>query len=247
VRRVRLYRVASILIRQRDLGEADRIVVLYSREQGKLDAVAKGIRRPRSKLAGGLQLFSHARVQLAAGRTLEVVTQVQPITLFRRLREDMACYTHACYVAELLDVLTDDGDPDPPLFDLLLGTLEGLDAGGQPPSLARGFEIKLLTRLGYGPELDVCVSCAANVGDRGAGFSASQGGVICGECSRAAGAAEVSPATLRALRDLRRMPAQELIDRRLSAAARDEVGRLMRAFVDYHVGRSLRSAEYLTL
>jgi DNA repair protein RecO (recombination protein O) len=247
VRRVRLYRVSSILIRQRDLGEADRIVILYTRERGKLSAVAKGVKRPRSKLAGGLQLFSHARVQLAAGRSLEVVTQVHPITALYHLREDMRRYTHASYAAEVLDAFTDEGSSDPPLFDLLLGTLSALDAGGDPGVLARSFELKLLTRLGHGPELDVCVLCGTAIGDRSAGFSPSQGGVTCADCVRGVGALRVSPTALRALQELRRLPVDELAARRLSAAAGNEVGQLMRSFVDHRLDRPLRSAEYLSL
>jgi DNA repair protein RecO (recombination protein O) len=176
-----------------------------------------------------------------------VVTQVRPVDAFYHLREDMRSYTHACYVAELLDVLTDEGDPDPPIFELLLAALEALDAGGDATTLARCFELKLLSRLGYGPELDVCVTCGAKAGDGEAGFSVSQGGVTCGECLRAAGAAPISPVALRALRDLRRLPPEELAERRLSAAPREEVGRLMRSFVDHLLGRPLRSTEFLTL
>ena len=245
MRRVRLYRVSSVVVRQRDLGEADRIVVLYSRERGKLSAVAKGIKRPRSKLAGGLQLFAHARVQLAAGRSLEVVTQVEPIAVFYQLRRDMDRYVHACYLAELLDVVTDEGAPDGAVFDILVAILEALDAGGDPPTLVRAFELKLLARLGYGPEIDVCVACGTQVGKGRAGFSTPQGGVVCGRCLRATGAAALPAAALQAMRDLRRLPPQELADRRLSAAARGELERHMRSFVEYHVGRQLRSAEYL--
>jgi DNA repair protein RecO (recombination protein O) len=245
VRRVRVYRVSSVVIRQRDLGEADRILVLYTRQRGKLSAVAKGIKRPGSRLAGGLQLFSHARVQLAAGRSLEVVTQVQPLAAFYHLREDMQRYIHASYAAEFLDAVTDEGAPDGALFDTILSTLDELDTGGHPPTLVRAFELKLLARLGYGPELDVCVSCGANPAAGEAGFSVSQGGVVCTKCLRAAGAPALSGGALQAMRDLRRLPARELAGRRLSAAAGQEVERHMCSFVEYHVDKRLYSAEYL--
>jgi DNA repair protein RecO (recombination protein O) len=244
---VRLYRVSSILIRRRDLGEADRIVVLYSGERGKLSAVAKGVRRPRSKLAAGLQLFSHSNVQLAAGRTLEVVTQVRPIDAFYHIRKEMQRYAHACYIAELLDALTDEGDADPTLFGVLLATLRTLDGDGDPPTLVRSFELKLLGRLGYGPELNVCVGCGTALGGRAAGFSAAEGGVLCDRCHNATSALDMSPTGLRALRELRRLPPEELVSRRLSASSQEEVGRLMRVFIDRQLGKPLRSAEYLRL
>ncbi len=245
VRRVRLYRVSSVVLRQRDLGEADRVLVLYTRERGKLSAVAKGVRRPRSKLAGSLQLFSHSSLQLAAGRSLEVVTQARVLDSFYGLRADMARLAHASYAAELLDALTDEGSPDPVLFELIASTLAGLNASGDAPTLIRGFEIKLLTRLGYGPELDGCISCGAAVIDREHGFSVAQGGVLCGRCARTAGAGRLSPAGLRALRELRQLSTEAVAQRRLSASTRDEVERLMRSFVDSHLDRELRSAAFL--
>lgn len=247
MRRVRLYRVSSVVIRQRDLAEADRIVTLYTRERGKLSAVAKGVRRARSKLAGGLQLFSLAQVQLAAGRSLQVATQVQPADTFYHLREDMWRYAHACYVAELLDSLVDEEAPDRPLFELLVATLRGLDAGGDPPTLLHGFELRLLSRLGYGPELSVCVICGGDVDAGRAGFSASQGGVVCARCRAGRGAVALAPTALRAMRDLVALPPEEVITRRLSSSARRELQPIMRAFVDYRLARPLRSAEFLAL
>ena len=245
MRRVRVYRVSSLVIRQRDLGEADRIVILYTAERGKLSAVAKGVKRGRSKLAGGLQLFSHAQVQLAAGRSLEVATQVQPIELFYRLREEMSRYAYACYVAELLDNLVDEGRSDGAVFDLLLATFRALDTGADPPTVVHAFELKLLSRLGYGPEVSNCVSCTAAVGTAKVGFSVPQGGVICGRCLPTHRAVALGPAALRAMRELVGLPVEQLAARRLSNSVRDELDRVLRAFVDYQLSRPLRTVRFL--
>jgi DNA repair protein RecO (recombination protein O) len=242
---VRLYRVSAIVIRQRDLGEADRIVIFYTRERGKLSAVAKGIKRPRSKLAGSLQLFTHAKVQLAAGRSLEVATQAEATDVFYHLRDDMARYAHASYAAELLDALTDEGLPEEDLFDLLLETLRALEAGGDPATIARAFELKLLDQLGYGVELEVCVGCGAKIAGEGQGFSVAHGGVMCSRCTGAQGGTALSGRALQALRELLVLPMAEVAKRRLSAAAREELERLLRPFVDYRLERPLRSAVFL--
>ena len=247
MRRVRQYRVSAVVIRQRDLGEADRIVVLYTRERGKVSAVAKGTKRPRSKLAGSLQLFSQASVQLAAGRSLEVATQARAIDSHYNLRRDMRRYSHASYAAELLDALTDEGLADPELFDVFVSTLGAMDRGSDPPTMVRAFELKLMARLGYGPELKSCVSCGRDVGGGGGGFSVSQGGVLCGGCLAAGGGARLSAAGLRALRELSELETEVVAGRRLAPAARDEIGRLMRAFVDFRLERPLRSAAFLML
>jgi DNA repair protein RecO (recombination protein O) len=242
---VRLYRVSCVVIRQRDLGEADRVLSLYTRERGKLSAVAKGIRRPRSKFAGSLQLFSHASVHLAAGRSLEVVTQARALDTLYNLRMDMVRFAHASYAAELLDTLTDEGLPDPVVYDLIASTLTALNAGGDAPTLIRAFELKLLAQLGYGPELDSCVSCSAQVTARGRGFSVAEGGVLCASCTEERGVARLSSAALRALRELRQRPTEAVAERRLSSSAREELEQLMRPFVDSHVGRELRSTAFL--
>jgi DNA repair protein RecO (recombination protein O) len=237
--------VSSILIRHRDVGEADRIVTLFTEQRGKLSAIAKGVKRLRSKFAGGLQLFSHSQVLLAHGRSLPVVTQVQPVAMCYHLRDDMDRYAHASYAAEMVDVLTEEGDRDPAVFELLLATLHALDAGGDMPTLVRGFELRLLTQLGYGPELVGCVSCGAEVTGSAAGFAAGQGGVVCKHCLHLTGAGPLTPTALRAMREMVRMATQELAARRLSRRTADELARVMRAFVDHQLGRPLRSAAFL--
>jgi len=246
VTRARVYRASAVVIRQRNLGEADRIVTLFTEERGKLSAVAKGARRPRSKLAAALQLFSHSRVQLAAGRSLEIITQAQPVDLFYHLREDMQRYAHASYIAELTDALTEEGDGDPAIFALLLETLRGLDRAADPATVARAFELKLLSRLGYGPEVMTCVSCGTELEAGPAGFSPAQGGVVCARCLREAGAAPLAPEALAAMRELMGRPMEEIAARRLSRKAKEELERVMRAFVDYRLERPLRSAAFLS-
>ncbi len=233
------------MLRQRDLAEADRILVLYTRQRGKLSAVAKGIRRPRSRLAGSLQLFSHAEVQLAAGRSLEVATQARALDAFYQLRQDVGRYAHACYVAELLDALVDEGLPDEILFALVAETLQAMNEGGDPATLVRAFEVKLLGRLGYGPELEACIGCGTPPRSGEVGFSVGQGGVVCGKCLAAYGGKRISRAALRALRDLREIDMDQIASRRLSSATRGELGPLLRGFVDFRLERPLRSTTFL--
>lgn len=244
--RTRLYQASAMVIRQRNLGEADRILTLYSREHGKLAAVAKGVRRPRSKLAGSLQLFTYADVQLAAGRTLDIVTQAHARESFYHLRQDMARYTHASYLAELLDVLTEEGLADPEVFDLLLHALTALNEDADPPTVAHAFELRLLARLGYGPELDTCTICGAAVGEVAGGFSTSQGGVLCHRCGRGT-AIQVSSQTRRVMHELRDVELEVICARRLTREVAGEIGQLLQRFITFHVDRPLRSPAFLTL
>ena len=246
MRHTRLYRGDAVVLRQRNLGEADRILVLYTQQRGKLSAVAKGIRRPRSRLAGSLQLFSHASLQLAAGRSLEVITQAKAVNLHYRLRQEVERYAHASYVAELLDALVDDGQPDEYLFNVLTETLQGMDVGGDPATLTRAFEIKQLSRLGYGPELDTCTACGGPLAPNAQGFSVVQGGVVCAKCARSQGAVPLSKGAHRAMKDLRAIDMRQLATRQLSPAIKGELVQVLRGFVDYHLHRPLRSAAFLS-
>jgi DNA repair protein RecO (recombination protein O) len=191
-------------------------------------------------------LFSYADVQLAVGRSLEVITQARAIDLHYHLRQEVERYAHASYVAELLDTLVDDGLPDENLFDLLTGTLQGMEAGGDPATLTRGFEVKLLSRLGYGPELDICVGCGASLRSAAAGFSVVQGGLVCGQCVRQQGALPLSRAAHRAMKDLRGIDIAQIAARRLSSTVRGELASVLRSFVDYHLERPLRSTSFLS-
>lgn len=243
--RRRLYRVSAVVLRQRDFGEADRIVILYTPERGKLSAIAKGVRRARSKLAAGLQLFTYAHLLLAAGRTLEVITQVRPLDSLYQLRTDMRRFAHASYVAELLDTLTEEHAPDPPLFALLVAALQGINEEGDPATIVRGFELKALSRLGYGPELHTCVSCGTEIEGGVVGFATAEGGVVCARCARSLGLGTITANALRAMRELLQMPPEEMVKRKLSREAGEELARLLRPFVDYHLPRRLRSADFL--
>ena len=244
--RSRLYRASAVIIRQRNLGEADRVIVLLTRERGKVSAVARGVRRARSKLAGSLQLFCHGRFLLAAGRSLDVITQVQLADTFLHLREDFARLAHASYICELVDVLTEEGAPDEAVYDLVVASLRALDGGSDAATVVRAFEVKLLTHLGYGPEVHTCVSCGAEVEGGEVGFSAPEGGILCHRCRQSQGVAVIAPGAVRALRDMAELPMEELATRRLTAAVRQELERVMRAYVDFRVERPLRSAEFLT-
>ena len=206
------------------LGEADRIIVLFTQELGKLSAVAKGVKRPRSKLAGAVQLFNHLEALLAVGRSLDVITQVRPLELFPRLRSDMTRYASASYVAELLDTLVEERAAAPPLFELLVTVLQGLDGEGDPATLLRGFELKLLTELGYGPELFTCVSCGTEVEGGRAGFSTAEGEWCASAVSAPSGWWRCHRPRLQAMRDLVQMPGEELARRKLSRRGRRGTG-----------------------
>jgi DNA repair protein RecO (recombination protein O) len=183
-RRQRLYRAQCIVLKRMDLGEADRIVTLYSRQHGKIRAVAKGVRRATSRSAGHLEPFTLTDVLLAVGRELDVVSQADTLASFRRVREDVVLTSHAYYLVELADALTQERLENRAVFDALLDGFSALAAESDARLVLVSYLLRLLDALGFRPELFECVVCRATIEPGANAFSAFLGGVVCPGCRR---------------------------------------------------------------
>ncbi len=260
--RPRLYRVSALVLRQHHLGDADRLLTLLTRERGKLRAVAKGVRRPRSKLAAGTQLLCCSSLQLAAGANLDIVTQCEVRCAFHPLRDDLRRLSYASYFADLVDAFVEEHDGSEHIFDLLLGAVAraaracpsvALRAGSEPVEwgerlelLARVFELRLLGALGYAPELNHCIRCGGELTGEWVGFSPALGGAICPSCAGAEQAWErLSAGALRTARICARSSPRLLPRVRLSPAMSAELQHALRAYIEYHLGRRVRAGCFL--
>jgi DNA repair protein RecO (recombination protein O) len=246
MRRVRVYTTEAIILKRHNLGEADRIVTLYTPDEGKLRAVAKGVRRPASRLAGHLELFSLTLVQLARGRELDVVTQGETREAFRRVREDLARTSQAYYALELVDRFTPDRLEHHAVFHLLRELLEALDAPVPSPLALHYFTLHILTALGYRPQLTQCVLCRAEIAPGPNYFSQPLGGVACVACGPGEPTAQSIPVdVLKLLRYLQRT--SSLADVRLAVAPEIVGGAeaVLRAYTESLVERRLRTGEFL--
>ncbi|HUT74501.1 MAG TPA: DNA repair protein RecO [Armatimonadota bacterium] len=244
--RPRLYRVSALVLRQRDLREADRILTLLTRERGKLRVVAKGVRRSRSKLAAGAQLLCCSDLQLAAGANLDLITQCELRCGFYGLREDLRRLSYASYFADLVDAFVEEHDGGERIFDLLLAALARAEQGERLELLARVFELRLLSALGYAPQLGACVRCGAELADEWMGFSPASGGVICRRCADAEpGWQRLSAGALRSARICAKASPRLLPRISLTRAGGAELERALRAHIEYYLGRRLRAGCFL--
>ena len=180
--RSRLYRTPAVVLKRMDLGEADRIVTLFSRDEGKIRAVAKGVRRSTSRSAGHLEPFTLTDVLFAVGRELDVISQADTLEAFRAIREDLDLTTHAYYLTELVDLLTEDRQENRLVYDILLHGLHHLVAAADVRLVIILFQLNLLDAVGYRPELRECVGCRADIQPERNQFSAVLGGVVCPAC-----------------------------------------------------------------
>jgi DNA repair protein RecO (recombination protein O) len=249
---VKSYTVEAFVLRLRPLGEADRILTLFSRERGKLHAVAKGSRKTQSRFGARLDFFNRVSLVLHTGRNLDVITGAQTVIdpHVRNAWESLVkpeAFALASYVGEIIDALSEPDLAVPDLFELLCELHAAIGHGVAPAILAPAVDMRLLGALGLAPELDACARCGSPLGNRplagGRGtLSPSSGGLVCRRCSAeaaqlgsggSAGVFTASGAELRALRSLRATPLLALRDHPEIADLR----RLTQPFVEYQLGR----------
>jgi DNA repair protein RecO (recombination protein O) len=179
----RLYVTDAIVLTRFDYGEADRIMTLFTPTHGKLKAIAKGVRRPTSRLGGSLEPLAELRVALARGRTFDVVTQVEVSHAWLRLRDSLESAATAWYLAEMADRALEERHEADGLYALLRRSYELLDAGMDAGRVARWYEMHLADEMGVRPEVDRCVECDRMLEpDEEFRWVPPLGGVLCARC-----------------------------------------------------------------
>lgn len=242
----RLYRCDVIVLGRMDFGEADRIVTLYSREHGKLRAIAKGARRPLSRLGPHLEYFTQAHLMLAKGRELDVVTSAETEDAHISLHSDIDAFGHASHMAEILDRLTRDRQANTAVFDLLARSLRLLSDGLDPFHVTRHYELALLTLLGYRPELYHCVECRQELQQAPHQFAVGMGGFLCPGCrGKESGARVVGVDAQKYLRVLDRGGLTATVRLRVSEPLRAELEGLTIAYLRHVAERDLGSLRVL--
>jgi DNA repair protein RecO (recombination protein O) len=176
------YKTEGIVLRRTNLGEADRIITFLTPDHGKLKAVAKGVRRIKSRMAGHLELFSRVNLMLATGRNLDIITSAR---LADAVNANPADYNNVSYgylFAEMLDRLLDEGVENTELYQTVQTAYAHLAASGPSALLELAFKLRLLNGLGYHPYLDGCTVCHTATSDVDYYFSLSAGGIVDANC-----------------------------------------------------------------
>ena len=243
----RRYTTDAIVLSRFDLGEADRVLTVITPSIGKLKVIAKGIRRPTSRIGGSLEPFAELTVALARGRTFDVVTQVSVGHAWLNLRDDLETAATAWYLAELADRSLEERHAAEPLYALLRRAYELLDAGMAPGRVARWYEIHLLDELGVRPEVDRCVECDRML-DADARFRwvPPMGGVVCDRCPGPPHERTgLSLEALKLLKAYQRLDIEAIAGLRLSPTVEGEVEGALRDFTRVALEREARSLAFL--
>jgi DNA repair protein RecO (recombination protein O) len=236
---VSLYRDEGVVLRTQKLGEADRIITVLTREQGRVRAVAKGVRRTSSKFGARLEPFGHVDVQFYTGRTLDIVTQVESLESYgAQPAGDYERYTAGTAMLETAERLTDvEKEPAIQQYLLLVGALRTLSAGEHSPSsVLDSYLLRSLAVAGYAANFESCALCATSGPHRW--FSMDAGGSVCSD-DRPTGSVTVAPETLTLLAALQ-SGAWDVVDAADSRERRAASG-IVAAYLQWHLERGLRS------
>ena len=247
----------AIVIRAFPLREAHKIITFYTPDFGKVKTMAYGVKSPKSKLSGSLELLNHGMLlfNYRENRDLQNLTGFDLIEGFDGIRTDFARITYGCYLAELVDAIASEGDANPEIFDLLRNTYQFLTDTDDVALLARVFEIKFLDLAGYAPQLSQCANCGAVVtalpaqktqGATMMFFSVRHGGLLCGDCQhRDTSAFSIAPGSCELLKTLRKSELGKLSRIRASTRNHRELKLVLSSFIQYHTERNLKSLKFI--
>ncbi len=255
VRRHRSYATHAIILRRRDYADADRILTIYTPDLGKRVLIAKGVRKPSSRKAGHVELFTHANLQVAQARTWDIVTEAATVESFRHLRTDLDGIGFACYVCELVDCFSEEDDDNRLIWDLLLLALRRLNelstshdstARAQADVMLRWFELHLLSVSGFQPQFFRCVDCDRELEPVLNYLVLHEGGVLCSACrARRNEGEELEPDVLRVLRFLQSRPWDTVSQVAIRRPLMRQVQSILNRYLLVILERQLKSTDFI--
>jgi DNA repair protein RecO (recombination protein O) len=242
------FQTSALVVRTVDYGEADRIVTLLTREHGKLSAIARGARRSKKRFGAGLALFGVGEATLSErpGADLATLEAFDGARGFPGLLVDVAKVAHGGYACELVRELVPMRQPEPELFDLLIGFLGLLDATEARAETLRVLELRTLEAVGLRPTLDRCLRCDGtdDLDRDGQVFDVRRGGVVCALCH--GDGRPFSAAARQALADAQALSLDEAATLALPSPVNAVCREALSAFITDHLGRPLKSVEFIS-
>ncbi len=244
--RQRTFRSEAIVLRRFDFGEADRMLTLYSKEYGKIKALAKGARKPQTRKTGHVELFMRTNFLFAKGKNIDIVTQAELVEAYPSLREDLFRTTYAIYSLELVDGLTAEADQDVRKYELLANTLRWFEEAEEARLVARYFELHLLSLAGFQPQLFHCLSCGDAIEEQDQFFSVELGGLLCPGCREDDRRAQpISAPAVKVLRYLQTRSWDVVNSLHLRRELHAELEKIMHMYLRQVLERNLRSVDFL--
>lgn len=237
-------KLEGIILRSIDYGESNKIITIFSRELGKVGAVARGAKKPNNRFVSVSQPFTYGYFVCTMGSGLGNLQQGESIEGFRHIKEDLMKTAYAAYIVELLDKGTEEKKSNPYLFELLLQTLRYLNEDYDPDIIKNIFEIKMLSVLGLQPKLDCCSVCGNTNGPFS--FSVKEAGLLCANCThRDLHTFKVSQATIKLLRVFYYLDIMKIGSISVKETTKKELELCISSYYDEYSGLYLKSKRFL--
>lgn len=236
----------GIVIREVKTGESDKIITVFSKNEGKINCHAKAARRTKSSLIAGTQLLCYSDLVLFKGKEMYSLNSCDVIESFYQIRNDVIKLTYAAHLIDIINDAVQEGQPSSRLLRLFLNTLHMLAYREKSPELLiRIFEIRLLSILGYTPYVDGCMNCGSRESNRYF-FNFDKCGLICPECLKGDPfPMELSAGVAKAVYYIIHARLEELFSFELSPAALEELGRLSSRYLRERLERNYTKLEFL--
>lgn len=239
-----LEKIEGIIIRTTNYGETNKIVTIYSREWGKVGVMARGAKKPNSRLAAVTQLFTYGYFLVQKSSGLGTLQQGEMIASFREIKEDIFLTAYASYIVDLTDKSTDDRKPNPFLFELIYQTINLINEGYDAEILVNIFEMKMLNSLGLYPILNQCAVCGNTEGHFT--FSIREGGLLCHRClEKDPYHLKISPATVKLLRLFYYLDLSRLGNISVKPETKAELKKVISTYYDEYSGLNLKTKKFL--
>jgi DNA repair protein RecO (recombination protein O) len=237
----------GIILRKYYLRETSYILVVFTKEFGKIRGVMKGVRNPYPQFGGNFEIFTRCQLLFyrKKEKPMDLITQCEALDFFLPVRKNIERLTYANYFIELVNIVTKDYDTNEELYQVLLGSLRMLATEASAKRVGRIFELKLLGALGLSPRLDECVGCGAPVEEKGC-FSVKSGGILCPGCRKKDEASlRLSLGTVNFMRKIQLSDMAKTARIKVSKEVGRETEKVLKRFLQYHINRPIRSLLFL--
>jgi DNA repair protein RecO (recombination protein O) len=239
-----LQKCEGIVLRTTDYGETNKIVTIFTREWGKVGVMARGAKKPKSRLAAISQPFTYGYFLVQKGSGLGSLQQGEITVSFRSLKEDIFLTAYASYLIDLIDKCTEENKPNPYLFEMLYQTLNYVNEGYDPQILTHIFEMKMLASLGLYPVLNQCAICGNTEGHFS--FSLRENGLICHCClEKDPYHLKISQTTVKLLRIFYYLDLSRLGNVSVKSETKAELKKVITAYYDEYSGLYLKTKKFL--
>ncbi|NQU95577.1 MAG: DNA repair protein RecO [Candidatus Omnitrophica bacterium] len=238
----------GFVLRREDLRETSLILTIYTRDFGKLKLITKGARSPEQRSLSSYELFVLDEIVFYEKRKKNIffLSQCELLNFFPKVRESLERISYATYLIELLDRVTGIGERNLALYELLKDCMELLSTKASPKRVARIFEIKLLSILGFTPRLASCVNCDKSIEKKRARFSLSRGGVLCEACfAKDRRAVPILAGTINFIMHIKDLPFDKVKNIKVAKRVGSEVEGLLKNFINYHLDIRPRSMDFI--